>query len=80
MRAFGSAVGTTVVTLGALAGTTAAIGGAGLMVVKRLVKHQEVCRHSILSSICSTVRRARQWTKCVAGPWLIHCRPPRYHQ
>ena len=47
MRAFGSAVGTTVVTLGALAGATAAVGGAGLMVVKRVVKHQEVRRHSI---------------------------------
>jgi hypothetical protein len=42
MRAFGSALGTTVVTLGGLAGATLLASSAGMMVVRRVVKHQEV--------------------------------------
>ena len=42
MRAFGSALGTTVVTLGGLAGATLLVSTAGMEVVRRVVKHQEV--------------------------------------
>ena len=42
MRAFGSALGTTAITLGALAGATLLVSSAGTLVVRRVVKHQEV--------------------------------------
>ena len=42
MRAFGSALGTTAVTLGGLAGATLLVSSAGMLVVRRVVKHQEV--------------------------------------
>ena len=47
MRAFGSALGTTVVTLGGLAGATLLVSSGAMMVVRRVVKHQEVGAQNI---------------------------------